>query len=88
MLISANATVVYVKLFPLPPGIAHDPYKVWFMALVIIIIIANMVLFLNKKRVSEIMNRYSGESSRSRWIGGFLVILYALLSFALIVIGP
>ena len=58
------------------------------MALVIVIIIANSVLFLNKRRVGEIMIRYSDESVRSRRIGGFLVILYVVLTFALVVMVP
>ncbi len=49
--------------------------------------ITNLVLFLNKERVKEINYRYKGESERSRRIGGFLVILYLVLSFALIFVA-
>lgn len=81
------AAFVYTKIFPIPLSSAHDPYKTGFIVIVVIILGTNLVLFLNKKRVGEIMNRYSDETVRSRRIGGFLVVLYFLIPFALIFFG-
>lgn len=77
--------VIYVKLFHITEQNAQGIYKTILGIVAVSLFVTNCILFLNKKRVKEIMNRYKGESEISRKIGNFLVILYVILSLALIV---
>lgn len=54
--------------------------------IVLALIIINCILCLNKRRVEDITDRYNEESALSQLIGKFLVILYVVLSSALIML--
>lgn len=77
--------VIYIKVLPVTHENYQSNFKYGVIVLAIALFIANTVLFLNKNRVKEIMNRYKGESETSRILGNSLVILYILLSLGLIV---
>ncbi len=87
VLIGLNALVVYSWILPIMQERAQGINTKGYMALALAIIIANSFLFLNKRRVGEIMIRYSDESVRSRRIGGFLVIVYVVLTVGLVLCG-
>lgn len=84
-IILMNIVIVYVKLFQITEGNSKGYLKVILGAIIIFLFVANIVLFQNKLRVKNIMERYGGESKRRRQIGSFLVILYVVLSLGLIV---
>ena len=85
LLIGWNIGMVYIKVLPITGENFIGGYKIVLIVILVSLFITNCVLFLNKKRVKEIMNRYKGESETSRKIGNFLVILYVVLSLGLII---
>jgi hypothetical protein len=85
VLVGWNIVVIYVNLFHITEGNSKGVYKTLLIIIGIALFITNSILFLNKKRIKEITNLYQGESERSRKVGNFLVILYIVLSLALIV---
>jgi len=80
-----NIIFIYVKLFHITKANSHGLYKVILGIVIVCVFIINAILFQNKNRVKEIMNRYKGESEINRKIGSSLVILYVVLSLGLIV---
>lgn len=78
------AVAAYSQLFPPSQAGSVNNHKIVIGTLILGLFVTNSVLFLNKKRVEKIMSQYKRESERSRRIGRFLVILYIVLSFALI----
>lgn len=85
LLIECNIVVIYVNLFHITEENSNGIYKTILIIIFIILFVLNSILFLNKKRVKEIMNSYKGESETSGKIGSLLVILYVALSLALII---
>jgi len=83
-LIGWNLVFAYIKVLDITVQNPSGIHKTLLIMVGVCLFITNCVLFLNKERVKGIINRYKGESERSRRIGGFLVILYIVLSFALI----
>jgi hypothetical protein len=76
--------VIYIKIFHITGENSQGIYKTILGIVAVFLFVINCILFLNKRRVKEIMNRYKGESEIRRKIGNFLVILYVALSLALI----
>jgi len=52
--------------------------------IVILLFVTNWVLFINKARVNEILNRYKLESVTSMKIGNILLYLYIFIPLGLI----
>jgi|GEM_PF-6376671 len=86
IIILMNIVFIYVKLFHITRENSQGLYKVILGIVIIFLFVTNIILFQNKKRVNEIMNQYKRESERSRKIGSFLVILYIVLTLALIIL--
>ena len=84
VLVGWNIVVAYVKHFGITSENSQGTYKTVLILIAIALFITNSILFLNKQRVETIMDRYNGESTKSRKIGGFLLILYIVLSLGLI----
>jgi hypothetical protein len=85
VLIGWNILVVYINLFHITEANSKGIFKTMFGVIAIALFITNAILFLNKRRGKEITNRFKGETERNRKIGNLLVILYVILSLALIV---
>lgn len=77
--------VIYVKIFHITEENSQGIYKTILGIVAVSLFITNCILFLNKKRVKAIMSRYKGESETRRKVGNLLVILYVVMSLALIV---
>ena len=77
--------VVYVKIFHITEEYSQGIYKTILGIVTVSLFVTNCILFLNKKRVKAIMDRYKNESDTSRKMGNFLVILYVVLSLGLII---
>jgi len=84
VLLSLNIGLFFTKILPVTQENYQRSYEKGVYAIVIMIIILNYILFLNKRRVSEIMNRYQRESETNRKLGNALVILYVVVSLGLI----
>lgn len=84
-LIGLNIMGIYGTILHITEKNSQGLYKIIFIAICIILYITNSILFLNKKRVMEIQERYKGESEIGRRIGSFLVILYVILSLLIII---
>jgi uncharacterized membrane protein len=80
-----NIIFVYVTSLHIAEKNAQGLYKTIFVIICIALFITNSILFQNKKRVKEIMNRFKEETDRNRRIGNCLIIFYVILSLALIV---
>lgn len=85
VLVGWNIVIVYVNLFHITEANSNGIYKTILVVIAIALFITNAILFLNKQRVKEITNRFKGETERSRKTGNLLVILYVIMSLALIV---
>lgn len=85
IIILMNIVFIYVKSFHITRENSHGLFKVILGIVIVCLFAANTILFQNKTRVKEIMNRFKGESEANRKIGNFLVILYVALSLVLIV---
>lgn len=85
IIILLNFVFVYVKSFNITSENSNNLYKIILGIVIVCVFITNAILFQNKSRVKEIMNNYKGETERSRKVGNHLVILYVILSLALIV---
>jgi hypothetical protein len=73
-----------VKLFEITQENSQGIYKTVLIAIMILLFVSNCVLFLNKARVSEIMNKYKGESETKKKVGSVWIILYVIFSLGLI----
>lgn len=80
-----NFVFIYIKLFSITNDEFKGVYKTILIAIAIFIFVTNSVMFLNKQRVERIMNRYKSESELKRKLGNIAVLLYAVLTVALIV---
>jgi hypothetical protein len=87
VLIGWNIVTVYIILFNISEKNSDGLHKKILILIFIFLFATNCILFLNKKRVTEIDNRYKGESETSRKVGNFLVIFYVVLSLGIIVFG-
>ncbi len=85
VLVGWNIVIIYVNLFHITEENSKGIYKIFLVIIGIALFITNTILFLNRKRIKEISNLYKGESEGRRKAGNFLVILYIILSLALIV---
>jgi hypothetical protein len=74
----------YVRVLKITPEIFDGGYKYSLILLLVVLFILNSVIFLNKKRVYRIMNRYKNESETQRKLGNAAVIVTALLSLLFI----
>ncbi len=75
----------YVRVLKITPEIFDGGYKYSLILLLIVLFILNSVIFLNKKRVNRIMDRYRNEPEAQRKLGNVTIILTALLAIALII---
>jgi len=87
LFINCNIIFPYVKLFHINEKNLNGIYKIIITIIFIVIFSTNALVFSNKRRVSDIINRYKNESESSRKIGSFLVILYVAMSLGLILFG-
>jgi lipopolysaccharide assembly outer membrane protein LptD (OstA) len=86
-LLGWNVVIVYVKAFNITQDNFNGIYMSTSIVIAILLFVANSAMFLNKKRVERIMNRYKNETELKRKIGNVAVLLYAALTVALIVFG-
>jgi hypothetical protein len=86
LFVGLNSIVIYGIIFNITEKNSQGSYKTTFIFISIALFITNSFLFLNKQRVKKIVNRYKGESRKSRKIGNVLVILYVVLSLGLIIL--
>lgn len=77
--------ISYVRVLKITPEIFDGVFKYSLILLLILLFILNSVMFLNKKRVNRIMNRYKNETEAQRKLGNAIIILTALLTIALII---
>ena len=91
MLVSLNIVLIYLNVLPVTRENYHGGYKIGLAFVLITLFVINSILFLNKKRRKEIMQRFKAESQRSRRIGNFLVITYVVMTIvstiALLIFG-
>jgi len=80
-----NIIFIYTKTFHLKSETSHGFFKFILGIVIVSLFTTNVILFHNKNRLNIIMNRYKGESDTRRQIGNVLVLLYIVLSLALIV---
>lgn len=80
-----NIIIIYANVFPSTDENSKNFNKIIIGIIVTCLLVVNFILFLNKKRVNRIMERYQKESETSKKIGTFLVILYIVVSLGLIV---
>lgn len=85
VLIGWNVIFIYIKLFNITQENSDGRFKIILVIILASLFILNSVLFLNKKRVDKIMERYEKEFRTSKRIGGWLIVLYILFSLGLIV---
>lgn len=79
-LISLNISLLYIIIFSVTSENFVEGHKTILIIIGIIIFGLNTVLFLKKKRVGKIMERYQDESLKSKRLGSFVVILYVLFT--------
>lgn len=84
-LIGWNIVFLYIKILGIKQENSQGIYKTILIGIAILLFITNWILFIDKQRVTKIMNRYKRESIRHSKIGNTLVLLYVLLSLCLIV---
>lgn len=77
--------VIYGLLVDTRDNISSGFYKIVFVIICTSLFITNCILFSNKKRVKKIINHYKVETERNRKLGNLIVILYAIISFALLI---
>lgn len=85
LLIGWNIIFSYIKIFNITQENSQGKFKIILIIILSSLFVTNSILFLNKKRVERIMERYQNELKTNRKIGNFLVILYVALSLGLIV---
>jgi|18_taG_2_1085343.scaffolds.fasta_scaffold04370_2 uncharacterized membrane protein len=79
-----NLVVIYITILPITKANYEDAYKTIFIVILALIFIVNSILFLNNKRLKEIMDYSNKESKSARKLYGFFIIIYILISFGLI----
>ena len=87
ILIFINIIVIYVDVLHVTKDNFKSGYKTGLIIIGIVLFITNYLIFLYKKRYHEIVKRYKNETSMSKKIGSFLVILYIALTFLSIFIA-
>lgn len=85
VLLGWNSIIIQAKVFRINSENYASNHKYVLLVFTAVVFIINLYLFLNKKRLKEINNRYKGETERSRKVGSFLVILYIVLSLRLLI---
>lgn len=85
LFIECNIIVPYVKFLHIDEANVNGIYKIILIIFFVAIFITNAVIFSNKRRVSNILDRYKNESDMSRIMGNSLVVLYVALSLGIIV---
>lgn len=79
-LISLNIGLTYINIFPITSENFVEGHKTILIIVGVFLFLLNTFLFLNKKRLRKIINRYKGESPKSKRTGSFLVILYITIT--------
>lgn len=79
-----NIGIAYIAILRVIKEDFDGIYKTNLIVILASLFILNSILFLNKKRVNGIMVRYEKESHTSKRIGGWLIILYVLVSLGLV----
>ena len=74
--VGLNFGIVYISVFPVTEENFESGHKILLLAFIIILYIFNSILFLNKNRRQNIINKYKNESRPSRILGSLIVILY------------
>jgi Ca2+/Na+ antiporter len=85
ILIGSNIMIAYVRFFNINQEESEGVYKIILIAIGILLFVTNSVLFISKRRVENIMKRYKNESEIKRKIGNAIVLLYVVLTIALII---
>ena len=80
-----NIIFIYIKLFNITQENSEGRFKIILIIILASLFIMNSILFLNKKRINRIMERYGKESQVRKKIGGVIIILYIIFSVGLIV---
>jgi hypothetical protein len=81
-----NIVVIYSKILILSGNSLLSNYKLYFILLIVILFILNCKLFLDKKKVKEIIDKYGRESYKRSTFGFILVYLYISISLGLLLI--
>lgn len=81
-----NIGMAYIMFFRITRENFDGTYKVILIIILASLFVFNSILFLNKTRVNRIMKRYEKESRTSKRIGGWLMVLYILLSFGVVLL--
>jgi len=79
-LISLNIGLLYINIFPVTSENFVEGHKTILIIVGVFFFLLNTCLFLNKKRLQKIINRYKGESLKNKRMGSFLVILYVTIT--------
>lgn len=85
ILIGSNIMIAYVRFFNINQEESEGVYKIILIAIGILLFVTNSVLFIRKRRVENIMKQYKNESEIKRKIGNTIVLLYVVLTIALII---
>ena len=76
--------LIYIKIIDITKENAQGINKTIIGIVGISFFVVNCIIFQNKRRVKSIMSRYREESEISRIMGSILIIIYELLSLALL----
>lgn len=79
-----NIGLAYITFLPITKENFDGTYKIILIIILGSLFFFNSVLFLNKKRVKEIILRYGKESKQQHNMGNIMVILYAILSIGIV----
>ncbi|MBG43074.1 MAG: hypothetical protein CL530_03810 [Aequorivita sp.] len=79
-----NLVIVYITILPITEANYNGAFKTIFIIILALIFLVNSILFLNKKRLKEIMDYSNKESKSARKLYGSYIIIYILISFGLI----
>ena len=80
IIVGYNIALIYINVLPVTKDNFNDGYKIGFIFIAVTLFITNSILFLNKKRVKRIKNRYKDESLKSKRTGNFFVLLYVIIT--------
>jgi hypothetical protein len=80
-----NFIVIFVRLSSVDLESFENTYKWIIGVIVIVFFLINAKLFQSSTRVDNIMNQYKNETETKRILGNVFVLIYVVLTIALII---
>ena len=78
-LISLNIGLTYINIFPVTSENFVEGHKTILIIVGVFLFLLNTFLFLNKKRLQKIINRYKNESLKSKRTGMNIIIFIIIV---------